>query len=59
MWKLLAIIAAAPLAAPALHAAPAPRAAASDSPRAAFIRKCLRDMTKRSCTAPPEARADK
>jgi hypothetical protein len=59
MSNLLAIIAAAALAAPALHAAPAPRAAASDTPRAAFIKKCLRDMTKRSCTAPPEARASK
>jgi len=58
MWKLLALIAAAALAAPALHAAPAPRAGAtSDTPRAAFLKKCLRDMTKRSCTAPPEARA--
>jgi hypothetical protein len=58
MRKLLALVAAAALAAPALHAAPAPRAAAGDTPRAAFLKKCLRDMTKRSCTAPPQARAD-
>jgi hypothetical protein len=59
MWKLLALVAAAALAAPALHAAPAPRGTAGDTPRAAFLKKCLRDMTKRSCTAPPEARVEK
>ncbi|MBL0392568.1 hypothetical protein JJ685_15620 [Ramlibacter monticola] len=58
MWKLLGIVAAVALAVPALHlAAPAPRAEASDTPKAAFIKKCVRDQTKRACTAPPEARA--
>ncbi|HET8747983.1 MAG TPA: hypothetical protein VFM98_20465 [Ramlibacter sp.] len=57
MRKLLVIIAAAAMAAPALHAAaPAPRAKASDSAKAAFIKKCFRDQTKKACTAPPAAR---
>jgi len=59
MSKLLGFIAVVALAAPGLHAAPAPQPRASESPRAAFIKKCFRDRTKRSCTAPPEARANK
>jgi hypothetical protein len=60
MQKLLGILAAAALAAPMANAAaPAPQPKASDAPKAAFIKKCFRDRTKRSCTAPPEARADR
>lgn len=29
----------------------------ADGPKAKFIKKCVRNMTKGSCTAPPEARA--
>ena len=58
MWKLLGVIAVAVLAVPALHiATPAPRVEANDTPKAAFLKKCIRDVTKRACTAPPEARA--
>ena len=41
----------------AAPAAPQPRA--SDSARMVFLKKCLREVTKESCTAPPEARAPK
>jgi hypothetical protein len=57
MRKLFAIIAVAALAAAGSHAAPpASQRTATDTPRIDFIKKCLRDMTKASCTAPPEAR---
>jgi hypothetical protein len=57
MRKLFAIIAVAALAAAGSHAAPpASQHGATDTPRIAFIKKCFRDRTKESCTAPPEAR---
>ncbi|MBL0426251.1 hypothetical protein [Ramlibacter alkalitolerans] len=62
MRKLLCLVMAAGLAAPAWPAAaPAPAAqrTASDTARAAFLKKCIRDVTKRSCTAPPQARTGK
>jgi hypothetical protein len=61
MRKLLGIIAAAALLGAPMSkaAAPAPQPKASDTPTAAFIKKCFRDRTKRSCMAPPEARAGK
>lgn len=59
MRKLLGIVAVVALAAPNLQAAAPPQPRASESPKAAFIKKCFRDRTKRSCTAPPEARAVK
>ena len=47
----------------AAHAAPQETAAPSVSEtqaktdaKAKFIKKCIRNMTKQSCTAPPEAR---
>jgi hypothetical protein len=30
----------------------------ADSPKAKFVKKCVRNMTKDSCTAPKEARAE-
>jgi hypothetical protein len=60
MLKILGLIAAAALAAPASNAAASPpRAKASETAKATFLKKCIRDGTKRSCTAPPEARASK
>ena len=57
MSKLAVIVLGAALAVPAWHAcAAAPQPKAGESPRAAFIKKCFRDQTKRSCTAPPQAR---
>ena len=58
MRKVLGTIAAAALAASILLGAP-PRSEpnASDTPRAAFIKKCIRDLTKEACTAPSGARA--
>jgi len=31
----------------------------ADGPKAKFIKKCVRNMTKGSCTAPKDARAQK
>lgn len=58
MKRILGILVIAALATPAAQpAAPQPQRKASDTPKAAFIKKCFRDRTKASCTAPAAARA--
>lgn len=59
MRILLALLLVALPAAPSQAVAPAPRTKASDPPRSAFIKKCFRDRTKQSCTAPPDARSNR
>jgi hypothetical protein len=57
MRKLFAVVAVSLLAAAGSHAAPpASQRGATDTPKIAFIKKCIRNVTKASCTAPPEAR---
>jgi hypothetical protein len=42
---------------PSAHAKVSPpEKKVSDEAKAAFIKKCFRDQTKKSCEAPPEAR---
>ncbi|MDP3821700.1 MAG: hypothetical protein Q8R33_09505 [Burkholderiales bacterium] len=61
MLKLILVAAMTFGGAAALASEPAPArsepAKAADGPKAKFIKKCVRNMTKGSCTAPKEARA--
>ena len=63
MLKLILVTAMAWSGANALAAEPAQvrgePAKVADGPKARFVKKCVRNMTKESCTAPPEARAEK
>lgn len=61
MRTLLAILLTVTFWVPAAQASAvaAPRAKASDSAKAAFIKKCFRHRTKDACTAPPDARVAK
>ena len=58
MKLLTVIVAACALSGvPSVHAKVAPpEKTVSDAAKAAFIKKCFRDQTKKSCVAPPEAR---
>jgi hypothetical protein len=61
MLKLILMAALAFSSAAALANDPAPARTEpvkkADGPKAKFVKKCVRNMTKESCTAPKEARA--
>ncbi len=63
MLKLILVAAMTLGGAAAMASDPAPArsepAKVADGPKAKFVKKCVRNMTKQSCTAPPDARARK